>query len=160
MLNAVYNKTHLNDINYCAKLNLNGRFELMIFGFCLFFRFFFFSLKNLNVTWYTDNPDFTPCFQRTVLIWFPCAFLWLFSFLEIFYIKNSINRNIPYGFLNVSKLLLTGVIIVLSIVDLAVAILNSDDRALFPVDYYTPVIKIATFVSWILCDNSLVKWNH
>lgn len=99
------------------------------------------------MTWDTDRPDFTKCFQQTALIWAPCAFLWLFSFLEIVYIKNSINRNIPFGFLNVSKLLLTGLLVILSIVDLSVAIVNIDDPKVHPVDYYTPVIKIATFVS-------------
>lgn len=71
----------------------------------------------------------------------------LFSFLEIFYIKNSINRNVPYGFLNVTKLILTGALIVLSFVDLVIVILNNEERDVFPVDYYTPAIKIATFVS-------------
>lgn len=99
------------------------------------------------MTWDTERPDFTKCFQQTTLIWAPCVFLWLFSFLEIFYIKNSINRNIPFGFLNVSKLLLTGLLVILSIVDLSVAIVNIDDSNVHPVDYYTPVIKIATFVS-------------
>lgn len=99
------------------------------------------------MTWYTNDPDFTPCFQKTVLIWLPCAFFWLFSFLELVYIRSSFNRNIPYGFLNVSKLLLTGALIILTIVDLIVAIVNNDDQPVYAVDYYTPAIKIATFVS-------------
>lgn len=101
----------------------------------------------MNLTWNTEDPDFTICFQKTVLIWAPCAFLWLFSFLEIFYIKKSFNRNVPYGFLNVSKLLLTGCLILLSIVDLVVAIIDNENGDIYPVDYYTPAIKIATFVS-------------
>lgn len=99
------------------------------------------------MTWNTEDPDFTSCFQRTVLVWVPCAFLWLFSFLEIVYIKSSINRNVPYGFLNVTKLILTGALILLSIIDLVVAIVNNEDEDVFAVDYYTPAIKIATFVS-------------
>lgn len=104
-------------------------------------------LQNANVTWHTEDPDFTSCFQKTILIWAPSAFLWLFSFLEIIYIKNSFNRNVPYGFLNVSKLLLTGCLILLSIVDLVVAIIDNENGDIYPVDYYTPAIKIATFVS-------------
>lgn len=73
--------------------------------------------------------------------------MWLFTPLEIFYIKNSINRNIPYGFVNVSKLFLTGVLIILSIIDLAYALINIENKALYAVLYFTPVIKIATFVS-------------
>jgi len=100
---------------------------------------------DLDVTWNTDTPDFTPCFQKTVLVWVPCIFLWLFTPLEIFYAKSSINRNIPFGFLNVSKLILSGLLIILTIVDLVVAFANSDDIEVYPVDYYSPVIKIATF---------------
>ncbi|CAJ0967200.1 unnamed protein product [Ranitomeya imitator] len=32
---------------------------------------------DANVTWYTENPDFTKCFQNTVLVWIPCIYLWL-----------------------------------------------------------------------------------
>lgn len=99
------------------------------------------------MTWYTKDPDFTPCFQQTALVWFPCAFLWLFTSLEIFYIKNSINRYIPYGFVNISKLMVTGSLIVLTILDLAVAVRNNENGVVYPVSYITPFIKIATFVS-------------
>ncbi|XP_054382911.1 multidrug resistance-associated protein 1 isoform X1 [Pongo abelii] len=34
------------------------------------------SRKDWNVTWYTSNPDFTKCFQSTVLMWVPCFYLW------------------------------------------------------------------------------------
>nr|XP_061800413.1 multidrug resistance-associated protein 1-like [Nerophis lumbriciformis] len=33
-------------------------------------------LWDWNVTWYTDEPDLTACFQRTVLVCLPCVFLW------------------------------------------------------------------------------------
>nr|XP_055109355.1 multidrug resistance-associated protein 1 isoform X7 [Symphalangus syndactylus] len=33
-------------------------------------------LWDWNVTWYTSNPDFTKCFQSTVLVWVPCFYLW------------------------------------------------------------------------------------
>ncbi|XP_062035577.1 multidrug resistance-associated protein 1 [Lepus europaeus] len=39
-----------------------------------------------NVTWYTSNPDFTKCFQNTVLVWVPCFYLWAcfpFYFLHL-----------------------------------------------------------------------------
>uniref|UniRef100_A0A2K6QY75 Multidrug resistance-associated protein 1 n=1 Tax=Rhinopithecus roxellana TaxID=61622 RepID=A0A2K6QY75_RHIRO len=34
------------------------------------------SSPDWNVTWYTSNPDFTKCFQNTVLVWVPCFYLW------------------------------------------------------------------------------------
>ncbi|XP_039333978.2 multidrug resistance-associated protein 1 isoform X1 [Saimiri boliviensis] len=33
-------------------------------------------LWDWNLTWYTSNPDFTKCFQNTVLVWVPCFYLW------------------------------------------------------------------------------------
>ncbi|KAF5918368.1 hypothetical protein HPG69_011808 [Diceros bicornis minor] len=43
-------------------------------------------LWEWNVTWNTSNPDFTKCFQNTVLVWVPCSYLWLcfpFYFLHL-----------------------------------------------------------------------------
>nr|CAD7445717.1 unnamed protein product [Timema bartmani] len=61
-------------------------------------------LQDANVTWNTDDPDLTPCFQRTLLIYLPCAFLWALSPLEVFYILNNKNGDIPWNWLNCSKM--------------------------------------------------------
>ncbi|XP_008553086.1 multidrug resistance-associated protein 1 isoform X1 [Microplitis demolitor] len=98
-----------------------------------------------NLTWYTEDPEITPCFQKTVLVWAPCIFLWIFSLLETYYLINSKRKNIPYTWKFISKGVLTIVLIVLSIVDLAVAIHNSNYTTVFNVEYYTPFIKIITF---------------
>ncbi|CAD6208432.1 GSCOCT00003444001.2-RA-CDS [Cotesia congregata] len=100
---------------------------------------------DLNVTWNTTDPDLTPCFQNTVLVWSPCIFLWTFSLLEAYYLINSNRKNIPYTWKFISKGVLTAALIVLSIVDLSVAIHNSNYTTVFNVDYYTPFIKIITF---------------
>lgn len=105
------------------------------------------SFQNLNETWYTDYPKFTPCFQDTVLVWLPCIFLWLFTPLEIYCMKSSINRNVPHGFASASKMTLIGALIVVSIVDLAMGIDRNDKEEVYAVTYCTPVIKIITFVS-------------
>lgn len=104
-------------------------------------------LQNVSKTWYTENPDFTVCFQRTALVWTPCAVLWVFSLLDLFYIKKAMNRNVPWGVLNVSKLILTGALILLTVVDLCMAASHNSSGNIYPVDFYTPVIKIVTFVS-------------
>lgn len=103
--------------------------------------------QNVNITWYTENPDLTVCFQRTVLVWTPCAILWGFALLDLFYIKKAMNRNIPWGVLNVSKLMITGALILLTIVDLCMAASHNSDGNIYRVDFYTPVIKIVSFVS-------------
>ncbi|XP_017782317.1 PREDICTED: multidrug resistance-associated protein 1 isoform X1 [Nicrophorus vespilloides] len=102
---------------------------------------------NLNVSWYTEDPDLTKCFEKTVLIWTPCLFLWLFSCLEVFYIVDSKYRDIPWNILNVSKLFVNGVLLVLTISDLGYAIKGTVDEnvVVYNVDIYSPVIKLLTF---------------
>nr|CAD7258793.1 unnamed protein product [Timema shepardi] len=69
-------------------------------------------LQDTNLTWNTTDPDLTPCFQKTVLVWIPCSFLWLFSSLETYYILHSKTKNVPWNWLNISKIALTIALIV------------------------------------------------
>ncbi|KAK9303947.1 hypothetical protein QLX08_004533 [Tetragonisca angustula] len=101
---------------------------------------------NNSLTWDTDDPEITECFQKTVLVWVPCAFLWLFSGIEIYYFLNSKSKNIPYTWLFISKQILIVTLIVLNIVDLGRAIHRSTYEKVYNVDYCTPVIKIITFI--------------
>lgn len=119
-------------------------YHMISFDFLIFVKLL--NLKDSNLTWHSDNPDLTPCFQQTVLVWVPCAFLWIFTLLEIYYIKHSGDKNIPKNFLNQSKLTLTAFLAILSISDLVYAI-NYDEGASYPLHFYSPVIKIASFVS-------------
>ncbi|KAK3912845.1 Canalicular multispecific organic anion transporter 2 [Frankliniella fusca] len=110
--------------------------------------------SDSKLTWESDNPDFTPCFEKTALAWTPCLFLFVFSPLEIFYIRSSTNGEVRWNWLNVSKLLLNAAALVLSVVSLISAATNPDDA--FPVDYVTPVIRIISF-SWAAL---LLMWNR
>ncbi|XP_060696408.1 multidrug resistance-associated protein 1 isoform X2 [Hemiscyllium ocellatum] len=57
---------------------------------------------DLNKTWYTDHPDFTHCFQMTILVWIPCIYIWIcFPFYLLFlryhdrgYIRMSLLNKI------------------------------------------------------------------
>ncbi|XP_011305034.1 multidrug resistance-associated protein 1 isoform X4 [Fopius arisanus] len=100
---------------------------------------------DYNRAWNTTDPDLTPCFQNTVLVWAPCGFLWCFSFLEAYYLINSKRKDVPCTWKFIAKCLLTAILIVLSITDLGVAIHHSSLQTVYKVDYYTPFIKFATF---------------
>lgn len=69
--------------------------------------------------------------------------------MEIYYIRNSKDRNIPLGFLNMSKMGITLGLILLSTADVIWAI--TSDSVTHAVYLYTPVIKISTFVSYRFC---------
>ena len=49
-----------------------------------------------DLVWNSEDPDIPECFQKTILIWVPCAFLWVFSEIEVYYLLNSKKRNVPY----------------------------------------------------------------
>ncbi|XP_070706055.1 multidrug resistance-associated protein 1-like [Pempheris klunzingeri] len=53
-----------------------------------------------NVTWYTSRPDLTRCFQHTVLVWFPCIYLWTCSPFYLLYLQLRPHR----GVISVSRL--------------------------------------------------------
>ncbi|KAJ8967485.1 hypothetical protein NQ314_002799 [Rhamnusium bicolor] len=112
---------------------------------------------NTNLTWNTEDPEFTKCFEKTVLIWIPCLFLWTFSSLEVYYIINSKRRNIPWNWLNISKLVITGAISILTISDLVNSLKStvSNDVVVYSVDIYTPVIKLFSFAlsALLVCYN-------
>ncbi|XP_043784901.1 multidrug resistance-associated protein 1 [Apis laboriosa] len=111
---------------------------------------------NYNLIWNTDDPEITECFQKTVLVWVPCAFLWLFSGIEIYYFLNSKNKNIPYTWLFISKQILIITLILLNIVDLGIAIHKSTYEKVYNVDYCTPIIRIVTFLK----TSILVTYNR
>ena len=62
------------------------------------------ELWNNNLTWYTDSPDFPTCFHKTILVYVPCAVLWLLSPIELKSNFSSNKRFVPWTFLNISKI--------------------------------------------------------
>uniref|UniRef100_A0A671NKW8 Multidrug resistance-associated protein 1 n=1 Tax=Sinocyclocheilus anshuiensis TaxID=1608454 RepID=A0A671NKW8_9TELE len=59
--------------------------------------------QDWNRTWQTHNPDLTPCFQNTVLVWIPCLLLWLFAPFYILYLKRNDRGYICMTHLNRAK---------------------------------------------------------
>ncbi|KAE8579699.1 hypothetical protein XENTR_v10024156 [Xenopus tropicalis] len=56
-----------------------------------------------NLTWYTENPDFTKCFQNTVLIWIPCIYLWFCLPFYFVYLRKNDQGYIQMSHLNKAK---------------------------------------------------------
>lgn len=53
-----------------------------------------FWFQDWNVTWYTSRPDLTQCFQHTVLVWFPCVYLWTCSPFYLLYLQLRLHQGI------------------------------------------------------------------
>ncbi|CAM1308462.1 ABCC2 (predicted) [Pycnogonum litorale] len=74
---------------------------------------------DLEVTWNTDTPDFTECFQNTALVWVPFAILCIFLPYEIHCIARSKNKGcIRWNIHNICNLILTSLILILTIASL------------------------------------------
>ncbi|XP_061455661.1 multidrug resistance-associated protein 1-like isoform X1 [Rhineura floridana] len=56
-----------------------------------------------NVTWHTEYPDFTKCFQNTVLIWIPCIYLWACFPIYFVYLRFHNRGYIQMSHLNKAK---------------------------------------------------------
>ncbi|XP_024869611.1 multidrug resistance-associated protein 1 isoform X1 [Temnothorax curvispinosus] len=76
--------------------------------------------------------------------------------MEAYYFLNSKRRNVPYTWLFISKQVLTVGLILLSIVDLGVAIHASTYRTVHNVDYCTPIVKIVSFT----LASTLMQYNR
>ena len=51
-----------------------------------------------------DVPEFSSCFLDTVLVWAPCAFLWIYSPFFILYLQKCKRYTpLPFSVLNISK---------------------------------------------------------
>ncbi|XP_056263509.1 multidrug resistance-associated protein 1 isoform X1 [Pseudoliparis swirei] len=56
-----------------------------------------------NRTWYTDNPDFTQCFQNTVLVWLPCLYLWICAPIYLVYLRSHDHGYICMSHINKAR---------------------------------------------------------
>ncbi|XP_054698309.1 multidrug resistance-associated protein 1 isoform X2 [Grus americana] len=61
------------------------------------------KILDWNLTWHTENPDFTQCFQNTVLAWIPCIYLWLCFPVYFLYLRYHDRGYIQMSNLNKAK---------------------------------------------------------
>ncbi|KAJ8688541.1 hypothetical protein QAD02_024336 [Eretmocerus hayati] len=99
-----------------------------------------------KITWNTDDPDFTECFEETILLWIPCAFLWILAPFEFYKFRKSKSRDIPQTCLSITKVFLTLILIILSISNLIESISSQwSGNIVYNVDYITPGTRMITF---------------
>uniref|UniRef100_A0A8B9TRX8 Multidrug resistance-associated protein 1 n=1 Tax=Anas platyrhynchos TaxID=8839 RepID=A0A8B9TRX8_ANAPL len=77
--------------------NLNGSFSVLSLTQPTF------SPQDWNLTWHTENPDFTQCFQNTILVWIPCIYLWACFPVYFLYLRCHDRGYIQMSNLNKAK---------------------------------------------------------
>ena len=109
-------------------------------------------LWDSALTWYTDDPDFTPCFHLVVLPSVPLLFLVLFSPLELYFLYSSRGRAVPWCSRNILRLVMTLLLTALSLLSLVLTLTSS--RALFLSDMICPAVDLCSLLlagglSWL-----------
>nr|XP_045608210.1 multidrug resistance-associated protein 1-like isoform X2 [Procambarus clarkii] len=114
------------------------------------------QLWDTNLTWTAETPEFTSCFVRTILVWIPCGFLWVFAPLQTHYVLCSVDRHIPWTWLNISKLVGSALLLIIQFIDFFYAVhkwrIGED---VFCVDFITPLLIFASILfqaAWVLIE--------
>ena len=135
------------------KADINEPFRILSSALCGEYNSTFYDQTQ---SWDTFDPDVTSCFRRTVLIWIPCAFFWLFlpiRLKQIMQRKGQIGAVQPggAGLLNVSKTLAASFLVIIGIIDLAMAIggIGTPVGAVILADALDASLRILTFAAVI-----------
>ncbi|XP_041353920.1 multidrug resistance-associated protein 1-like isoform X2 [Gigantopelta aegis] len=111
---------------------------------------------NEDTTWNHDWPEFTACFQDSVLVWVPCAWLWITAPLYIYYLSTVLPGRVVSHCPYIGKLFVVVVLLLLSVLELLLVISHEQSGG-FSIQLKSfllaPVVKALTF---ILCFVLLV----
>ena len=106
---------------------------------------------NPSGSWNTLDFDISLCAHKTILVWLPCAFFWLFVPIRLVQIYHKRGQTVPgsISILNISKKALVSLLIILSIIDLVFAGLGIGivQDVISAIDVADPVLRIVTFTA-------------
>ena len=103
-------------------------------------------LWDSNLTWYTDDPDFTVCFQQTAFVYVPSFALIILTPFQVQLIKQSRDKNVPWNILNILRFLLTSLLAVLCLVDLGFHVEAYTSASDYLVNVVASVVKVVTLL--------------
>lgn len=106
---------------------------------------------NQTESWDTEDPDISSCFRKTILMWIPCAFFWLWLPLrlkQLMHKRGRSGRPASGGtpILNLCKTVIACILAIIAVIDLAFAIggIGSSNQIAI-VDIIDPSLRILTF---------------
>ncbi|XP_046361910.2 multidrug resistance-associated protein 1-like [Haliotis rufescens] len=107
------------------------------------------TLWDTNLTWYNTWPQFTECFQSTVLVWVPCGWLWLTSPFYLYYLLNVTPTPLSSRYKFIAKMILCSCLVILSTTRLIVADEDVNFNT-FKAFTIAPAVHTVTFLFAIL----------
>ncbi|XP_048239474.1 multidrug resistance-associated protein 1-like [Haliotis rufescens] len=104
---------------------------------------------DTNLTWYNTWPQFTDCFQSTVLVWVPCGWLWLTSPFYLYYLLIVTPTSLSSRHKYVAKMIICSCLVILSVVQLIDAA-DSYNTTNFSAFFIAPAVQAVTFLCAML----------
>ncbi|XP_046552046.1 multidrug resistance-associated protein 1-like [Haliotis rubra] len=96
-----------------------------------------------------DNwwPEFTPCFQNTLLVWVPCGWLWLTLPIYLGYMcKDKDSRPLPVNMLNTSKMFFSIFLSFICIMDVMKVVTDGEKEDVVTAFYVAKGLQAVTFL--------------
>ncbi|XP_030721180.2 ATP-binding cassette sub-family C member 2 [Globicephala melas] len=106
---------------------------------------------------FLDSPevDLPLCFEQTVLVWIPLGFLWLLAPWQFLYVYRSRTKKSSITKLYLTKQVLVGFLLILAVIDLALALTEDTGQATVPAVRYTnPSLYLGTWILVLLIQHS------
>ncbi|CAF1081744.1 unnamed protein product, partial [Brachionus calyciflorus] len=108
-------------------------------------------LWNVSSFAIDKQPDFSSCFQKTVLIWIPILILFIYSPISVGISFRNKNLPLGYSWRFLTKLLFTLLLIGVEIVNFFIYLIESlNSREVYVVNFVKPVILIISYMYVIL----------
>ncbi|CAL1532770.1 unnamed protein product [Lymnaea stagnalis] len=107
------------------------------------------TIWDLQLTWYNSWPQFTECFQHTVLVWVPCGWLWLSAPIYMWYLASLPTHHTGKNFtkLFTIKLSCLCLLILISVLNIPHIIERKGvGENLLKADVFEPVVVSTTLV--------------
>ncbi|GAB1607313.1 multidrug resistance-associated protein 1-like isoform X1 [Argonauta hians] len=104
------------------------------------------ALWDPQVSWNTTDPDLTPCFQKTVCLLTPCAFLWLILPFRCLDLYRHGKKRISISRIFISKLLGIFVLLMCAMINFLYSLIKISHPNIYPVDITSPFIIFLTLL--------------
>ncbi|XP_071120825.1 multidrug resistance-associated protein 1-like isoform X2 [Mytilus edulis] len=105
------------------------------------------SIWDLNLTWRGEWPEFTQCFQDTVLIWVPSGWLWLATPFYLRYLLATKSVRGKWSSITYLKMIFALIMLVLTTINVVYAAVDlKEESSYWKASLVGPVIEAATIL--------------
>ncbi|ESO87141.1 hypothetical protein LOTGIDRAFT_107213, partial [Lottia gigantea] len=109
---------------------------------------------DYEVTVNTTDPDFTPCFQKTVLTWTPCVFLIFSAIVRVISLYGVRKHSITWTWLSKVRIFLGALIGIMNLMEFLYSLQEYADNIILPVVYFlTPLVVFITMIIYCFMIN-------